>query len=64
VLKAAVASSAARLFGRKRLGVVNNGKDVTPGWNQEVKDATQEKKVAYKTGLQYKADSSLDSRYA
>jgi len=30
-------------------------KKVTPCWNQEVKDALQEKKVAYKVWLQKKS---------
>ena len=37
LLKATLASSDARVRERKRLGVANNGKKVTP-WNQEVKD--------------------------
>jgi len=39
VFKASVASSAARVCGWKRLGVTNYDKQVTPWWNQEVKDA-------------------------
>jgi len=49
LFKASVASSAARgrLFGWKQVVVANNGKKATPWWNQEVKDAVQEKKEAY-----------------
>jgi len=35
---AAVTRSAARVCGRKRLGVANNAKKLTPWWHQEVKD--------------------------
>jgi len=48
LFKAAVASSAAQVCGRKRLGVAKNNKKVAPWWNQKVKDAIQAKKGAYK----------------
>jgi len=64
LFKAAVASSAGRVCGWKRYGVASNGKNVTPRWNQELKDAIRAKKVAYKGWLHNKADSSLHSRYA
>jgi len=48
LLKVDVASSTAHVCGRKRLGVANNGKNVTPWCNQEVKDAIQATKVACK----------------
>jgi len=54
LFKAPVASSAARVYGRKRLGVANNGKKVTPWFNQEVKDGVQKKEVACKTWLPIK----------
>jgi len=64
LFKAAVSLSAAREFVWKRHGVVNNGKNVTPWWNQEIKDAIQAKKVAWNAWLQKKGDSYLCSRYA
>jgi len=39
LFKPAVTSSAARVCRRKRLDVANNGKNVTPWWNQKVTDA-------------------------
>jgi len=47
MFKAAVASSAARVCGYKRLGVANTGKK-GPWWNQNMKDAIQAKKAACK----------------
>jgi len=41
--------------------VVNNGKRVTPWWNQVGKDVIRAKKEAYKAWLQTKAESSLNS---
>jgi len=46
------------------LGVANNGKKVSPWWNQEVKGAIRAKKAAYKAWLHNKDDSSLHSWYA
>jgi len=62
LFKASVASSAACVCGRKRVGVANNGKKVTLCWNKERKDVIQATKVACKTWLWYKP-SSLHSRY-
>jgi len=62
MVKAAVASSAARVCRRKRLGGANN---VTLWRNQEVKDAIQAKKVvAHNDWLQNKAEFSFYARYA
>jgi len=48
LLKAAVASSAARVRGRKRLGVSNNGKRLRLWLNQVAKDVIEGNKVACK----------------
>ena len=64
LFKAVVASTAARVCGRKRLVVANNGKKVTLWWDQDVKDSIRAKKVAYKVWLQNKANSSFHLRYA
>ena len=55
---AAAAWSAARVRGRKRLGLANNGNKVTPWWNLKVNDTIHAKKVAYKEWLQNKSDST------
>ena len=51
-IKAAVASSTARVWRLKRIGVPNNGKKVAPWWNQDVKDAIRAKIVACKAAEQ------------
>jgi len=59
LFKAAVASSAALVCGRKRLVVASNGTKVTLWCNQEVKI-----NVVYKVWFQSNAGSLLYSRYA
>jgi len=64
LFKANIASSGVWVCRRKLLSVTNNGKKLTPQWNQEEKDVIQAKKVTYEARLQDKADSSLQLRYA
>jgi len=61
LFKAGVASTSARVFGRKRIGGASNDKKVNPWWNQGEKDAIQAKKVDYKAWFQNKAASSFAS---
>jgi len=54
-VEVAVASSAAQVCGRKRLGVANNGKN-NPAVEAGVEHAIQAKKVAYKHSFRTKSN--------
>ena len=63
LFRSAIISSVTESFGQKRLRVVGDSEKRTPWWNQEVKDAIRAKKNEFKTLLQARSSSDLQSRY-
>ena len=63
LFRSAIISSAAESCGRKRLRVAGDSDKRTPWWNQEVKEAIQAKKDAFKAWPKDRSSSDLQSRY-
>ena len=63
LFRSAIISSIAKSCGRKRLRVAGNSEKRTPWWNQEVKEAIQTKKDAFKAWLQDRSSYDLQSRF-
>ena len=64
LFKTAMISQAVESCGRKRLRMAAGTEKRTPWWNQDVKEAIQAKKDAFKALLQNKSSSDLQSRYS
>ena len=62
LFRSAIISSAAASCGRKQLRVAGDSEKRTLWWNQEVKEAIQAKKHAFKALLQDRSSSDLQSR--
>ena len=63
LFRSAIISSATESCGRKRLSVAGGSEKRTPWWKKEVKEAIRAKKDAFKTWLQDRSSSDLQSRY-
>ena len=63
LFRTAMISSAVESCERKRLRMAVGSEKRTPWWNQDIKEAIQAKKDAFKALLQNRSSSDLQSRY-